>query len=237
MLLLRIRPEMEKVLRKNQNGFRPGRNTTSQVLSLRRLIEGIKEKQLTATLLFVDFSKAFDSIHRGTMLAILRAYGIPEQLVQSIGALYNNTTSTVRTADGDTDFFEVLAGVLQGDTLAPYLFVIVLDYVLRTSIDDNSELGFTLQQRLSSRYPAKKITDADFADDLSLLADTNRNAEQLLILLENAAEAVGLRVNYIKTNFMQFNQDRSSVNGKKGEELEAVHDFNPIRNGLLRDKT
>ena len=124
------------------------------------------------------------------MLAILRAYGIPERLVRSIGALYQNTTSTVRTPDGDSDFFEVLAGVLQGDTLAPYLFVIVLDYVLRTSIDSNSELGFTLKQRQSRRFPATKITDADFADDLSLLADNNRNAEQLLILLKNAAEAV-----------------------------------------------
>ena len=44
MILLRIRPEIERVLRNNQNGFRPGRNTTSQVLSLRRLIEGINEK-------------------------------------------------------------------------------------------------------------------------------------------------------------------------------------------------
>ena len=225
MILLRIRPEIERILRNNQNGFRPGRNTTSQVLSLRRLIEGINEKQLTATLLFVDFSKAFDSIHRGTMLAILRAYGIPERLVRSIGALYKNTTSTVRTSDGDTDFFEVLAGVLQGDTLAPYLFVIVLDYVLRTSIDSNSELGFTLQQRRSRRYPAKKITDADFADDLSLLADNSQNAEQLLILLESAAEAVGLMVNYTKTNFMEFNQTGGSVKGKTGEELEAVTDF------------
>ena len=139
MILLRIRPEIEKVLRKNQNGFRPGRSTTTQVLSLRRLIEGITEKQLTAILLFVDFSKAFDSIHRGTMLSILRAYGIPEVLIRSIGALYEDTTSTIRTPDGDTDFFQVLAGVLQGDTLAPYLIIIVLDYVLRTSIDENSE--------------------------------------------------------------------------------------------------
>ncbi len=81
MILQRIRPEIEKVLRKNQNGFRPGRNTTTQILSLRRLIEGIKEKQLTAILLFVDFSKAFDSIHRGTMLLILEAHGIPKKLV------------------------------------------------------------------------------------------------------------------------------------------------------------
>ena len=225
MILLRIRPEIEKVLRKNQNGFRPGRSTTTQVLSLRRLIEGITEKQLTAILLFVDFSKAFDSIHRGTMLSILRAYGIPEVLIRSIGALYEGTTSTIRTPDGDTDFFQVLAGVLQGDTLAPYLFVIVLDYVLRTSIDENSELGFTLHPRRSRRHPATILTDADFADDLALLADNSKDAEALLVLLEVAAEAVGLQVNYSKTNYMVFQEVNPRIKGKNGEELEAVNDF------------
>ena len=88
------------------------------------------------------------------MLAISRVYGIPESLDRRIGALYANITSTIRTPDGNFDFFEVLAGVLQGDTLAPYLFIIALDYVLRTLIDKHSELGFTLQPRRSRRYPA-----------------------------------------------------------------------------------
>ena len=138
------------------------------------------------------------------MLSILRAYGIPEVLIRSIGALYEDTTSTIRTPDGDTDFFQVLAGVLQGDTLAPYLFIIVLDYVLRTSIDENSELGFTLHPRRSRRHPATILTDADFADDLALLADNSKDAEALLVLLEVAAEVVGLQVNYGKTNCMAF---------------------------------
>ena len=237
MILLRIRPEIEKVLRKNQNGFRPGRSTITQVLSLRRLIEGITEKQLTAILLFVDFSKAFDSIHRGTMLSILRAYGIPEILIRSIGALYHNTTSTVRTPDGDTEFFEVLAGVLQGDTIAPYLLIIVLDYVLRTSIDKNSELGFTLLPRRSRRHPATKLTDADFADDLALLADNDKNAEALLLLLEAAADAVGLQVNYGKTNYMVFSQANTKITGKNGAELEAVSDFKYLGSWLASSST
>ena len=49
--------------------------------------------------------------------------------------LYRNTKVKVRSPDGDTDYFDIVAGVLQGDTLAPYLFIICLDYVLRTSID------------------------------------------------------------------------------------------------------
>ena len=70
------------------------------------------------------------------------------------------------------DYFDIVAGVLQGDTLAPYLFIICLDYVLRTSIDKIRENGFELTKRRSKRYPAKTITDADYADDLALLANT-----------------------------------------------------------------
>ena len=67
LLLNRIQPEIEKILRPNQNGFRKNRSTVGQILTVRRIIEGISSKNLTATLLFVDFSKAFDSIHRGQM--------------------------------------------------------------------------------------------------------------------------------------------------------------------------
>ena len=49
--------------------------------------------------------------------------------------LYRNTQVKVRSQDGDTDYFDIVAGVLQGDKLAPYLFIICLDYVLRTYID------------------------------------------------------------------------------------------------------
>ncbi len=60
-------------LRPNQNGFRTGRTTTSQVLTLRRIIEGLKEYNLPAVLTFIDLNKAFDIVHRGMMLKILKA--------------------------------------------------------------------------------------------------------------------------------------------------------------------
>ena len=58
----------------------------------------------------------------------------------------------VRSPDGDTDYFDIVAGVIQGDTLAPYLFIICLDYVLRTSIDKIKENGFKLTKERSRRY-------------------------------------------------------------------------------------
>ena len=108
-----IKPKIDNILRKNQNGFRRNRSTTSQILTIRRILEGVRAKNLLATILFVDFTKAFDSIHRGKMEQILLAYDIPKETVAAIKILYRNTKVKVRSPDGDTDYFDIVAGVLQ----------------------------------------------------------------------------------------------------------------------------
>ena len=82
------------------------------------------------------------------MEKILLAYGLPKETVAAIMILYRNTKVKVRSPDGDTEYFDIVAGVLQGDTLAPYLFIICLDYVLRTSIDKIRENGFEKKQKV-----------------------------------------------------------------------------------------
>ena len=131
-------------------------STIWQILTIRRIQEGVRVKNLQATILFVDFTKAFDSIHRGKMEQILLAYGLPKETFAAIIILNRNTKLKVRSPDGDTDYFHVVAGVLQRETLAPYLFIICLDFVLRTSIDKIKENGFELTKKRSRRYPAKK---------------------------------------------------------------------------------
>ena len=120
--------------------------------------------------------------------------------------------------------FDIVAGVLQGDTLAPYLFIICLDYVLRTSIDKIRENGFELTKRRSRRYPAKTITDADYADDLALLANTPNLAETLLHSLERAAAGIGLHVNANKTEYMCYNQT-GNIATLDGASLKLVDKF------------
>ena len=130
----------------------------------------------------------------------------------------------VRSPDGDTEYFNVVAGVLQGDTLAPYLFIICLDYVLRTSIDKISENGFELTKKRSRTYPAKTITDADYADDIAILANTPNQAETLLHGLERAATGIGLHVNAHKTEYMCFNQT-GDISTPDGTSLKLVDKF------------
>ena len=126
--------------------------------------------------------------------------------------------------DGDTEYFDIVAGVLQGDTLAPYLFIICLDYVLRTSIDKIRENGFELTKNRSRRYPAKTITDADYTDDIALLANTPNQAETLLHSLERAAAGIGLHVNAHKTEYMCYNQT-GDISTRDRTSLKLVDKF------------
>ena len=147
LLRNRIEPKIDNILRKNQNGFWRNRSTTSQILTIGRILEGVRAKNIQATKLFVDFTKAFDSIHRGKMEQTLLAYGLPKETVAAITILNRNTKVKVRSPDGVTEYFDIVAGVLRGDTLAPYLFIICLDYVPRTSIDKIRENGFELTKK------------------------------------------------------------------------------------------
>ena len=108
------------------------------------------------------------------MLNFLRAYGLPEQLVSGIGIIYTSTKAKVLSPDGETEFFEILAGVLQGDTLAPYIFTIMKDYAMGQAIGNEAlDSGFKSDRKRSRRHNSDVITDFDFADDIALVTGTS----------------------------------------------------------------
>ena len=84
--------------------------------------------------------------------------------------LGRNTKVKDRSPDGDTNYFDIIASVLQGDTLTSHLFIICLDYVLRRSIDKIKEKSFKLTKE-RRRYPAKIITNADYTDNIALVVN------------------------------------------------------------------
>ena len=136
------------------------------------------------------------------MEQILQAYGLPKETVAATMILYRITKVKVCSPDGDTDFFNIVAGVLQGDILAPYLFIICLDYVLRILVDKIKENGFELIKKRSRRYLAKTITDADV---IAIMANTPAQAETLLHSLKRAVAGIGLHANVHKTEYMCYN--------------------------------
>ena len=171
---------------------------------------------LQATLLFVDFSKVLDSIPRGKIEQILLTYNLPKEIVTVIMMLYKNTKVKFCSPDGDTDYFDIVAGELSRDILVPYLFII---YVLRTSLDLMKENGFKLAKERSRRYIVQTITD-----DIALLANSFTQAESLLRSLERAAGGIGLQVNADKTEYICFNQ-RGDISTLRGCLLKLVDKF------------
>ena len=138
MILNRLRPILDPLLRISQNSFRQKRFTNGPIVALRRLKEGAKEKNLPCILTFIDFHKAFGTIHvhRGKLLEMLRAYSVPGKLVEAIEATYSETWAKVRTAEGETGTFQILTGVRQGDTLATFLFIVTLEYAVCRAIEE-----------------------------------------------------------------------------------------------------
>ena len=97
----------------------------------------------------------------------------------------------VRSPNGDTDYFDIVPGVLQ---LASYLFIICLDYVLRTSKDLMKENDSKLAKERSRRYPTQTITDVGYVHDIALLSNTITQAETLQHRLKRAAGQDGIHM-------------------------------------------
>ena len=225
MLLNRLKPQLEKILRANQNGFRQRRSTTGQILALRRIIEKVKINDIPAVLDFINFRKAFDSIHREKLFKILAPYGIPQQIITAIKAAYIDKMAQIITEDGNTDSFPIEAGVLQGDTLAPYLFIIMIDYFIRTAIKDADHVGLTINDRQSSRHPATYLTDTDFADEIALLSNTIEDAQKLLTLVVDTARQIGLNINEEKTEYMTYNIQENNHLTANSKVIKEVQEF------------
>ena len=147
-----------------------------------------------------------------------------------------NTKVKVCSLDGDTNYFDIVAGVLQGEILALHLFIICLDYVIIMSIDKMKENGFKLTKERRWSYPAQTITDVDYANDIALLANTPDQAETLLHSLEWAVAGIGLHVNAGKTEYMCFNQ-RGDISTLNGSSLKLVDKFICLRSSVSSTET
>ena len=135
LLLHRLRETINPRLRSQQNGFRPERSTQQHIVALRILIDAAEMYQDYPLVgVFIDFSKAFDSVSWAALKSILEKWHVPLELITAIFSMMEGHQLVVKTEDGISDPIQVQAGVLQGDTLAPFLFIIALDYVLRASI-------------------------------------------------------------------------------------------------------
>ena len=194
---MRMRDQVDRTLREEQAGFRPKRGTIEQLFILRNIIEQSFEWNSNVYMIFVDFQKAFDSIHRETLWKIMESYGIPEKLIKIIKALYKDTKVAVIHNGNKTDWFDIQSGVKQGCVMSGFLFLLVVDWVMRRTTED--------KPRGLKWNHDEFLEDLDYADDIVLLSQTWNDAQEKLDRLANFGERTGLKINIDKTESMRIN--------------------------------
>ena len=113
---------------------------------------------------YVDFEKAFDSIHRESLWTIMAYYGIPDKLIRMVKLLYEAFECAVLEDGEESEWFRVTTGVKQGCTMSGFLFLLVIDFVMKRSVE---------REPTGIRWNfTTKLEDLDFADDLALLRKT-----------------------------------------------------------------
>ena len=131
MMLERIKIGIDKKLRKEQAGFRSKRSTTEHIFILRNILEQANEWRAGLYIHFVDFEKAFDSVHRESLWNIMRSYGIPGKMVRVIADIYEDFECAVIDGSETSDWFKIKSGVKQGCVMSGFLFLLALDWIMR----------------------------------------------------------------------------------------------------------
>ena len=184
-------------------------------------MDGAKVQNIPLSATFIDFKKAFDSIDRDMMFAILRHYGIPQQIVDAIRTLYDGSSSQVYVQGQLSNKFNITTGILQGDVLAPFLFIIVIDYISNLAAGDTGYLTHTGSSSTNTRpiragstrashQKERKVSDIAFADDIALLESNLGEAQRQLNAFVERAKTEGLEINIKKTEEMRLNQPYNS---------------------------
>ena len=210
MVYQRLMVVIDPHLHPSQNGFRPGRGTTEHVLTLSIL------RDLSATHMFpihgcfVDFSKAFDSVRCEDIGRQLEYWHVPSLLHDAVFNVMRGHVVRVRVDGELSEPIAVEVGVLQGDTLAPFLFNLVLDHVFRKLPTDCGVLLSNPAPKLSARqqslyhFAETRLSFLAFADDVCLFTHTAADLQRLVLAFESLSLGVGLRMNMGKGKTERF---------------------------------
>ena len=133
-------------------------------------------------------------------------------------SLYGGQEATVRTGHGTTDWFQKGKGVHQGCILSPCLFNFYAEYIMRNAGLEEAQAG--------SKISGRNINNLRYADDTTLMAESEEELKGLLMKVKEESDKVGLKLNIQKTKIMTSSPITSwQIDGETVETVETVADF------------
>ena len=185
---------MNRELPDVQTGFRKGRGTRDQIANISWIIEKAREFQKNIYFCFIDYAKAFDCVDHNKLWKILKEMGIPDHLTCLLRNLYAGQETTVRTGHGTTDWFQIRKGVRRGCILSPCLFNLYAESIMRYAGLDEAQAGINIARR--------NINNLRYADDTTLMAESEEELKTLLMKVKEESGKVGLKLNIKETKIM-----------------------------------
>lgn len=211
ILKRKLQPIAEKILLEEQCGFRRGRSTIDAIFTIKQIMENRREYNLPLFFLFLDYNKAYDTVDRQRLWAILKDYGIPVNLLNAIKSLYQNTSIAIWSGRQDSQgkSIRINMGLRQGCGLSPILFDLYINRILEDWKKTNPK-GISLGD---NRY----IDSVLFADDQVLIAASEHQLQGNVTELNKILKQYNMEISHKKTKSM-------AVEGKHMRRCKIVID-------------
>ncbi|VDO87479.1 unnamed protein product [Schistosoma curassoni] len=212
-----MKDSVDAQIRDQRAGFSKERSCADQIATLRIIVEQSIEWDSSLYINLIDYEKALDSVDRTTLWKLLRHYGVPEKIVNIIRNSCDGLDCKIVHVGQLTDSFEVKTGVRQGCLLSPFLFLLVIDRIMKTSTSDGKH-GIQWTARM-------QLDDLHFAGDLALLSHTQQQMQEKTTSVAAASATVGLNIDEGKSKILQYNTACNNRITIDGEDLEDVKTF------------
>lgn len=241
IILFRIAGTVEEVLPESQCGFRSQRCTADMIFAIRQLQEKSKEQKMDLFMVFIDLTKAYDTVNRVLLWKLLARYGIPDRLIKIIRSMHEGMKAKLNLDVGVSEEIPINNGLRQGCVKAPVLFNLFFAAVMFEAMRDlprGSGVGVRFKldgklwynRRLKSKSAREEfIRELCYADDCGLVSHTSAELQDFMTRVGEACKKYGLTISFKKTEVMKQATGDSKEEEVKieldGKDLKVVDKF------------
>ena len=238
ILLNRVSARMEATVMEHQAGFRRNRGTPDQMFTLNQILSNSYDYNKTTHTCFIDLKKAYDTVNRPALWKVLTQTGLSKKVQRLLNILHSNTRAFIRAYGKLSTPLHVKNGVRQGCVLAPALFNIFLDHIIRTALKNSTDgvtIRYTLDGVVRKRYRVKREEEIEelvqillYADDMAIVCDCEKGLVKLVKKLDEVTQAWCLDISQEKTKILTVTRTKNAppINiSLRNEDLENVEKF------------